>query len=91
MNQLSNNSVVVTVKKRRSTRRRLGNGEVPNAEHDADVARLISAELEKRSATRHAMIAEAAYYRAQKRGFAAGHELDDWLAAEREIDSRMQQ
>jgi hypothetical protein len=31
------------------------------------------------------MIAEAAYYRAEKRGFEAGHEVDDWLAAEREI------
>lgn len=35
---------------------------------------------------REAMIAEAAYYRAEARGFEAGHELEDWLAAEREID-----
>jgi hypothetical protein len=33
------------------------------------------------------MIAEAAYYRAQKRGFAPGADLEDWLAAEREIDA----
>jgi|HigsolmetaAR202D_1030399.scaffolds.fasta_scaffold00204_18 hypothetical protein len=33
----------------------------------------------------HAAIAEAAYYRAEKRGFEPGHELDDWLAAEMEI------
>lgn len=32
-----------------------------------------------------AMIAERAYYRAEKRGFAPGHELEDWIAAEREI------
>jgi len=32
------------------------------------------------------MIAEAAYFRAEKRGFALGGELDDWLAAESEID-----
>jgi hypothetical protein len=31
------------------------------------------------------MVAEAAYYRAEKRGFAPGQELDDWLAAEAEI------
>ncbi len=31
------------------------------------------------------MIAEAAYYRAEKRSFAPGFELEDWLAAEREI------
>ena len=35
---------------------------------------------------RDAMIAEAAYYRAEARGFEAGPELEDWLAAEREID-----
>ncbi|MGZ8217502.1 sterol desaturase family protein [Methylomagnum sp.] len=33
----------------------------------------------------HAMIAEAAYYRAEKRGFAPGQECRDWLEAEREI------
>lgn len=31
------------------------------------------------------MIAAAAYHRAEQRGFAAGHELEDWLAAEVEI------
>lgn len=35
---------------------------------------------------RHAMIAEAAYFRAAQRGFAPGAELDDWLAAEAQID-----
>ena len=32
-----------------------------------------------------AMIAVAAYYQAERRGFAPGSELDDWLAAEVEI------
>jgi hypothetical protein len=36
---------------------------------------------------RKTMIAEAAYYRAEKRGFAPGLEPDDWLAAEKEIDA----
>ncbi len=31
------------------------------------------------------MTAEAAYYRAMQRGFAPGHELEDWLAAEEEV------
>jgi len=35
---------------------------------------------------RHTLIAEAAFILAQERGFAPGHELDDWLAAERDID-----
>ncbi|TAM97523.1 MAG: DUF2934 domain-containing protein [Rhodanobacteraceae bacterium] len=34
---------------------------------------------------RRTMIAQAAYLRAEKRGFAAGGELDDWLEAEREV------
>ena len=31
------------------------------------------------------MIAKNAYYRAEKRGFEDGYELDDWLEAEQEI------
>ena len=31
------------------------------------------------------MIAEAAYYLAQKRGFLGSHALDDWLAAEQQV------
>jgi hypothetical protein len=38
------------------------------------------------SSSREALIATAAYYRAHERGFQPGHELQDWLAAEREID-----
>ncbi len=37
-------------------------------------------------ATKQAMIAEAAYYCAEKRGFAPGHDLDDWLEAEAAIE-----
>ena len=33
------------------------------------------------------MVATAAYHRAEKRGFQPGHEVEDWLAAEREIDA----
>ncbi len=31
------------------------------------------------------MVATAAYYRAEKRGFEPGHDIDDWLEAEQEI------
>ena len=37
------------------------------------------------------MIAEAAYYRAEKRGFAPGNDHLDWLEAEKEIHSRLNQ
>lgn len=36
---------------------------------------------------RRAMIAEAAYLRAERRGFATGFETEDWLAAESEVDA----
>ena len=38
---------------------------------------------------RAALIAEAAYFLAEKRGFAPGHESEDWLAAETEVDARL--
>jgi hypothetical protein len=36
---------------------------------------------------RRMMIAEAAYLRAERRGFAPGGEEEDWLAAETEVDA----
>lgn len=42
----------------------------------------VSEELRRR------MVAEAAYFRAEQRGFDGG-ELDDWLEAEHEIDARL--
>jgi hypothetical protein len=54
-------------------------------------ATITDANLERReipsfSDSREARIAEAAYWRAERRGFAPGHELDDWLQAEKEVD-----
>lgn len=43
-------------------------------------------EAAARSPERLRMIAEAAYFRAERRGFAPGGEAEDWLAAETEID-----
>ena len=37
--------------------------------------------------TRRALIAEAAYLRAERRGFVPGQETEDWLAAEVELDA----
>jgi hypothetical protein len=36
---------------------------------------------------RHTLIAEKAYLRAERRGFGPGHETEDWLAAEAEVDA----
>jgi hypothetical protein len=38
---------------------------------------------------RYASIAQAAYFRSQHRGFKPGHEMEDWLAAEAEVDQRL--
>jgi hypothetical protein len=38
-------------------------------------------------AERHRRISELAYRRAEMRGFAPGHEHEDWLEAEREVDA----
>ena len=56
-------------------------------------AEITKATLERRdipsfSDSREQRVAEAAYWRAERRGFEPGYELDDWLAAEREIDKR---
>lgn len=57
----------------------------------AKAARTAKARAPQRAAVsaedRRAMIAEAAYLRAERRGFASGHETEDWLAAEVEVDA----
>jgi len=38
---------------------------------------------------RHTMIERLAYQYAESRGFAPGHDIDDWLSAESEVDARL--
>ena len=38
---------------------------------------------------RQRMIEAAAYARAERRGFSSGDPMDDWLAAESEVDARL--
>ena len=40
---------------------------------------------------RRQLVAAEAYFLAERRGFAAGHELEDWVTAEAAVDSRLQQ
>ncbi len=56
-----------------SSTRKTAKAKLPAVEHPID------------EAERHAMIAQSAYFRAERRGFAHGEELNDWLEAEREI------
>ncbi len=58
---------------------------IPGRKANAEVARHPAHFAEDRQA----LIREAAYYSAARRGFAPGRELEDWLAAEAEVDQRL--
>jgi hypothetical protein len=38
---------------------------------------------------RRAMIERAAYFRAERRNFSPGQELEDWMAAEADVDREL--
>jgi hypothetical protein len=42
-----------------------------------------------RHGRRHRLIAETAYFKAERRGFAPGRAVDDWLEAEREVEAAL--
>jgi hypothetical protein len=74
---------------RKPQRRRAGSAPLPipaqrAVTRDPNPGALTTAFIE--SERRRAMIAEAAYYLAERRGFCPGSEVDDWLAAESAID-----
>lgn len=46
-----------------------------------------AADTSEAQVSREEMIAMAAYYLAERRGFEAGREMDDWLEAEAQIDA----
>jgi len=66
---------------------KLQQGATPSAEV-VSAEGLQGREIPSFSDSREARIAEAAYWRAERRGFAPGHELEDWLDAEREVDNQ---
>lgn len=51
----------------------------------ADVATIAAAEAASRAAERRDMVATAAYFLAERRGFEPGHDVDDWLIAELQV------
>jgi hypothetical protein len=59
--------------------------EQPDTAFSEDSSSVFSESSAVDAETRNLMIAEAAYYRAEKRDFATGYEWEDWLAAEAEI------
>lgn len=56
------------------------------AQHSGDIPAPRMALVEIIPPKRQEMIAVAAYYKAEKREFTPGNEIEDWLEAEREID-----
>ncbi len=59
----------------------------PNAQLQAKAES--SASTGVASEERQQLIAEAAYFRAERRNFVPGYELEDWLEAETEVDMKL--
>ena len=59
----------------------------PKSSSNRSIAKRTTAKTKsaKNKSSSQSQIAVAAYYKAQARGFAPGYELDDWLAAEKEV------
>ena len=55
----------------------------PPAEQSAQVPSFVDPQQ------RAGLIARAAYFRALERGFAPGSDIEDWLAAEAEVDAEL--
>lgn len=52
-------------------------------------AKVTSLEQHNNEEERQLMISEVAYYRAEYRGFESGHEIEDWLEAEKQIEEML--
>ena len=50
----------------------------------------VQRETRATKALRERLVREAAYFRAERRGFRPGREIEDWIAAEREVDERLE-
>ncbi len=57
--------------------------------HQVDVVSATLLATPTQRISREQLIAEAAYHHAEARGFEPGHELEDWLVAEAEVDARL--
>jgi hypothetical protein len=80
--------------KRKATRSSKSTGNKKSAKATQTAARKPRARAsvpaaESATDLRRQMIAEAAYLRAEQRGFGSGDPLEDWLAAEREVDTQL--
>jgi hypothetical protein len=58
----------------------------PRATRSKPAASAVSNAIQLTPEERHRVVAEAAYFIAERRGFAGGSPIDDWLQAEADID-----
>jgi Protein of unknown function (DUF2934) len=80
----------------KKTTKRKAAGAAPQMTDSAAMVMFESAPSAMRSTridpdVRRQLVAAEAYFRAERRGFAAGNELEDWVAAEMAVDTRLQQ
>jgi hypothetical protein len=64
-----------------------GSNEIRSSKTEMEVAATVEAAAEVSMEERRQLISEAAYYRAERRSFTPGYELDDWFNAEAEIET----
>ncbi|HWS11309.1 MAG TPA: DUF2934 domain-containing protein [Rhodocyclaceae bacterium] len=58
----------------------------PRATRSKSAASAVSNAIQLTPEERHRVVAEAAYFIAERRGFAGGSPIEDWLQAEADID-----
>jgi hypothetical protein len=58
----------------------------PRATRSKSAASAVSNAIQLTPEERHRVVAEAAYFIAERRGFAGGSPVEDWLQAEADID-----
>lgn len=58
----------------------------PRAKRSESAASAVSNAIQLTPEERHRVVAEAAYFIAERRGFAGGSSIGDWLQAEADID-----
>lgn len=82
-------SIKTTPRTRASSAKRRSVGRPAAPSSNAKPADQESRSLGITAEERYKMIAHLAYLRAERRGFAPGHEMDDWLQAESELDQML--
>lgn len=82
--QVASTAAKKTVAKKAVTKKKVAKKRATVKKTTAPRRSTVKVEVSARE--RYEMIATMAFYRAEKRGFAAGHEMDDWYECEQIID-----